>query len=204
MFADFSGSERQALGSGPTFSHFRLQISDLRLCYARIYFFRCWNLASDALYPLSFNSSSEIQLGVGQRAGLGPVRTGRPGSAQEINLMFCIRTSFRHAHPQQRALWHRRVRQCLAAMILSGWVCSLSMPLLAQGNDTGAPASAAEVRELRALVEELQARDARMECELRALKAQIRQSGYADFVEDGEGIGGPHASMESAPQAAVA
>ena len=108
--------------------------------------------------------------------------------------MFCIRTSFRHAHPQQRALWHRRVRHCLAAIILSGWIGSLSMPLLAQGNDTGAPASAAEVRELRALVEELQARDARMESELRALKAHLRQQGYADFVEDGEGIRGPHAS----------
>ena len=139
-----------ALGSGLSISHFRLQISDLRLCLARIYFFRCWHLASDALYPLSFNSSSEIQLGVGQRAGPGPVLPGRPGSAQEINLMFCIRTSFRHAHPQQRALWHRRVRHCLAAIILSGWIGSLSMPLLAQGNDTGAPASAAEVRELRA------------------------------------------------------
>ena len=117
--------------------------------------------------------------------------------------MFCIRTTFRHAHPQQRALWHRRVRHCLAAIILSGWVGSLSMPLLAQGNDSGALASAAEVRELRALVEELQARDARMESELRALKAQIRQQGYADFVADGEGMGGPHPSMESAPQAAV-
>jgi hypothetical protein len=87
----------------------------------------------------------------------------------------------------------------LAAIILSGWVGSLSMPLLAQGNDSGALASAAEVRELRALVEELQARDARMESELRALKAQIRQQGYADFVADGEGMGGPYASMESAP-----
>jgi hypothetical protein len=115
--------------------------------------------------------------------------------------MFCIRTCFPLVHPHQSTLWHRQVHEFLAAIILVGSFGTL--PLLAQGNDIGVPATAAELRELRALVEELQARDTRMENELRELKAQFREHDGADLVAESERQAGPHATLESEPQAAA-
>jgi Putative beta-barrel porin-2, OmpL-like. bbp2 len=52
-------------------------------------------------------------------------------------------------------------------------------------------ASAAEVRELRALVQELAARDARIEAELAQVKAQLRERQASDSAADRRMTGGP-------------
>jgi hypothetical protein len=80
-------------------------------------------------------------------------------------------------------------------------VAGLRVPILAQDGRSDATASAAEVRELRALVAELQARDVRIERELQELKAQLRERQSAantalqssvSPATDGEGHSGPH------------
>ncbi len=112
--------------------------------------------------------------------------------------MFWVRTSLRYGPLRQRDLWGWWVGSRVARCILIGWACVYPLSLLALGEDTGATASAAEVRELRTLVQELQARDARIEGELRELKAQLREQQHVpDTVVDSEDKGGPHASSEA-------
>jgi hypothetical protein len=79
----------------------------------------------------------------------------------------------------------------------------LRVPLRAQDGRPDATASAAEVRELRALVAELQARDTRIEGELQELKAQLRDRQSTGVASDGGAKGGPHATAEAITQGSL-
>ena len=84
---------------------------------------------------------------------------------------------------------YRRGR--VVAMVGLVILCSLPMTLWAQST-TDAVASAEEVRVLRSLVQELQARDARIEAELAEVKSQLREHRVGE-PEMRELTGGPAA-----------
>lgn len=85
--------------------------------------------------------------------------------------MFCARSSRNHGNRVQYEI----LRAWLLVTILMACIGALRLPLLAQEVSPAAPASAEEVHELRGLVEELRARDARIEAELHELKAQLAE-----------------------------
>jgi hypothetical protein len=73
--------------------------------------------------------------------------------------------------------------------------------------DDRAPVTKAEVRELRAMVEKLADRDARLEAEVESLRAEVRGQRAAQLAADAapviaEGNGGPHANLEAVAFAA--
>lgn len=113
--------------------------------------------------------------------------------------MACFQGSYRVRTRHFFHAWSFK-RSFFAALV--GCVCVFQMPfqnsLLAQSKDAATAASAAEVRALRALVQELQARDARIEGELLELKAQLReQRQAADPVAEGKGKAEPDAILAS-------
>ena len=87
------------------------------------------------------------------------------GAGWENTIMFCFRNFL------TRSNWPWRF-SCLAVIVsLAGW-CG-SSALFAQERNADRPTTAEEVRALRALVTELEARDARIEAELHEMKTQL-------------------------------
>src|SRR5580704_18662661 len=79
--------------------------------------------------------------------------------------MFCCRNFL------ARSNWPWRF-SCLAVIVSLAGLCG-SSALFAQERGADPPATAEEVRALRALVTELEARDARIEAELHEMKTQL-------------------------------
>ena len=81
--------------------------------------------------------------------------------------------------------WKRIVRsRCLRGFVIvavGACVCTKPGAVLAQERPPDGTASAEEVRQLRTLVQELEARDARIEAELRELKAQLGERAGHDM-----------------------
>jgi len=81
--------------------------------------------------------------------------------------------------------WKRIVRsRCLRGFVIvavGACVCTKPGAVLAQERPPDGTASAEEVRQLRTLVQELEARDARIEAELRELKAQLGEPAGHDM-----------------------
>jgi Putative beta-barrel porin-2, OmpL-like. bbp2 len=80
---------------------------------------------------------------------------------------------------------------CRYGWVALGLLCvCASVPVRAQSAQGVEPASAEEVRQLRALVEQLVARDARIETQMEELKTQLRERESADASRRGASEGG--------------
>jgi Putative beta-barrel porin-2, OmpL-like. bbp2 len=97
--------------------------------------------------------------------------------------------------PSRNAAFSRLFRIGLLAACLATGIGATRAPLFAQ-DGTRATGSGEEVRELRALVQELLARDSRIEAELQEMKAQLREQRNSGVVETRVGTGGPHLPAE--------
>jgi hypothetical protein len=124
--------------------------------------------------------------------------------------MFCCRNFL------ARSNWPWRF-SCLAVIVSLAGLCG-SSALFAQERGADPPASAEEVRVLRALVTDLEARDARIEAELHEMKTQLEAQGAHDRTFEGassiardeaatgiaaKAAGGPHAIEDALQESSL-
>src|SRR5580700_6753887 len=105
----------------------------------------------------------------------------------------------RHCTPRWQQARHSSFFYSLRAVVFATAIGALwGQPALSRAQTAARQdfASAKEVRELRELVRELAARDARIEAELADVKAQLRERKSNDLAEDQSATGGPVAPDE--------
>lgn len=86
-------------------------------------------------------------------------------------------------------LWRTLKLRRLMAMLAIAWVWASPGDVFAQEHPADAPALVEEVRQLRELVEELEARDSRIEAELHELGVQLREQRAPEAGVAGAGVG---------------